>query len=321
MHGFAFVPRPFPPPSLADVPLEYVIDQLRRFAPHYWSKPETSDCTIVVPLGTGSSVGASPNVESTTMSPPSDGAFLSFGQQAEESPLRPAPCMVMQLHMDYLCAHSTLLRGLLSGASPFDLLASSSHSFASAQVPMSGNALPCPSILPSPPTRPSIYLPIPDPASFRMLVHYIYFGSTEFIEDALDEGKLSWEGLARNAEYLGMGSEIKVFLGHWYTRWMRGRAPGGYDSDSENEHEAEDGSGDELEMPMQDISAATSPTVFDPDEMYYRADDEDEDFKKVHEAPRGRQRTTRRLGHATSDPGLSSSCQQVLKRAPRGRSK
>ena len=41
-----FIPRPFPPPALADVPLEYIIDQLRRLAPHYWSRPETSDCTI-----------------------------------------------------------------------------------------------------------------------------------------------------------------------------------------------------------------------------------------------------------------------------------
>ena len=46
MHPLPFVPRPFPPPALAGVPLEYIIDQLRRLAPHYWSRPETSDCTI-----------------------------------------------------------------------------------------------------------------------------------------------------------------------------------------------------------------------------------------------------------------------------------
>lgn len=42
----AFVPRPFPPPALADVPVEYIVDQLRNLAPHYWNKPETADCTI-----------------------------------------------------------------------------------------------------------------------------------------------------------------------------------------------------------------------------------------------------------------------------------
>ena len=46
MHHIPFVPRPFPPPALADVPLEYIIAQLRRLASHYWSRPETSDCTI-----------------------------------------------------------------------------------------------------------------------------------------------------------------------------------------------------------------------------------------------------------------------------------
>ena len=46
MDAAAFVPRPFPPPALADVPLEYIIDQLRRLASHYWSRPESSDCTI-----------------------------------------------------------------------------------------------------------------------------------------------------------------------------------------------------------------------------------------------------------------------------------
>jgi hypothetical protein len=41
-----FVPRPFPPPSLVHVPVEYIIDQLHYLAPHYWNRPETTDCTI-----------------------------------------------------------------------------------------------------------------------------------------------------------------------------------------------------------------------------------------------------------------------------------
>jgi hypothetical protein len=41
-----FTPRPFPPPSLAGVPIEYIVGQLRALAPQYWDKPETADCTI-----------------------------------------------------------------------------------------------------------------------------------------------------------------------------------------------------------------------------------------------------------------------------------
>lgn len=42
----SFNPRPFPPPSLAGVPTEYIVDQLRALASQYWNKPETADCTI-----------------------------------------------------------------------------------------------------------------------------------------------------------------------------------------------------------------------------------------------------------------------------------
>ena len=42
----AFVPRPYPAPSLAGVPKEYILSRLRHLAPHYWNKPETADCTI-----------------------------------------------------------------------------------------------------------------------------------------------------------------------------------------------------------------------------------------------------------------------------------
>ena len=41
-----FIPRPFPPPALVDVPLEYIVDQLHNLAPQYWNRPETADCTI-----------------------------------------------------------------------------------------------------------------------------------------------------------------------------------------------------------------------------------------------------------------------------------
>ncbi|PCH37735.1 hypothetical protein WOLCODRAFT_22815 [Wolfiporia cocos MD-104 SS10] len=338
MHGFPFVPRPFPPPALADVPLEYIIDQLRRLASHYWSKPETSDCTIVVPLDTKAAVPT----ETGVAPGPSHGAGeFGLSQQAEEPAPRPTPRMVMQLHMDYLCAHSALLRGLLSGASPFDLIDGSSASPISSRPSSTSGAAPqraplFPSLLPSSPTHPSILLPVPDPASFRLLVHYIYFGSTSYIEDALDDGTLSWEGIARNVEYLGMGAEIKIFLGRWYGRWRRGRASEGYSGayTSDSESEAGDDSDDddyereqEVEMlaPHDPLSAATSPTVFDPDEEYYKDKGEQVVWEVPRNPPRGRDRTTRRLGHSTSAPTLGQGNSRLFMqdsfRTPRGRSK
>ena len=42
----SFVPRPFPPPTLEGVPESYIIHKLHEFAPKYWDKPGTADCTI-----------------------------------------------------------------------------------------------------------------------------------------------------------------------------------------------------------------------------------------------------------------------------------
>lgn len=48
----------------------------------------------------------------------------------------------------------------------------------------------------------------------------MYFGNTDHIENALDQGDVRWEGLARNVEYLGLSTDIKVFLGCWYRNWL-----------------------------------------------------------------------------------------------------
>lgn len=183
-----------------------------------------------------------------------------------------------------------------------------------------------------------IFLPVPDPRSFRLLIHFIYFGSTAFIEDALDRGELSWEGIARNVEYLGMGNDIKVFLGRWYGRWKTRGSHGhaedasGSDSDEESCYD-EDlwGSDDENDMDTdEDESIATSTTLLDRDEMRYMRrssfksggrytpDSDDE-----RDPPRGRQRTTRCLGHSTSDPHFDHTRRKVpaeISRSSRGRS-
>ncbi|OBZ65780.1 hypothetical protein A0H81_14355 [Grifola frondosa] len=322
MHALAFVPRPFPPPNLADVPLEYIIDQLRRLAPHYWSKPESSDCTIIVPLAidrtqitSGHHVPGSPDFLRLSSMMSSE----SVGQGKPSKPaLRSAPRMVMKLHMDYLCAHSSLLRGLLGGASPFDLISASNSSHLSnpsrptspsCTVPRTAPvpALHIPCLLPSStPTHPNIYLPVPDPTSIRLLVHYIYFGSTSFIEDALDRGELAWEGVVRNVEYLGMGADIKVFLGRWYARWRHRRSSEDYGSDyseSDSEQESDDG--------RDTADESTSATLLDDDEdrMCIVGDEDDPALAKVKACarapPRGRNTQPRRLGHSSSDPGFS----------------
>jgi hypothetical protein len=48
----------------------------------------------------------------------------------------------------------------------------------------------------------------------------MYFGDFTYIQKFLHEGTIQWEGIARNVEYLGLNSDIKIFLGNWYHAWL-----------------------------------------------------------------------------------------------------
>ncbi|KAJ7816410.1 hypothetical protein B0H14DRAFT_2844775 [Mycena olivaceomarginata] len=189
-----FTPRTFPPPSLTDVPVKYIIDQLHILAPQYWDKTDTADCTLVIPV---------PHAPGRAGHPfPADTSPFSMSR---------GPRMSFKLHMDYLSAHSTFLRDLFSGTSP-----SPSGKF---NVPL--NCLP--HVMPCSPDHPIIFLPLPDPSSIHLLVHWMYFDSTSYIEDGLDDGSVEWEGIARNTEYLGLQAGMKVFLDQWYANSLHKR--------------------------------------------------------------------------------------------------
>lgn len=44
--GVSFNVRPFPPKNLVGVPVDFIVTSLNKFAPHYWAKPQSADCTI-----------------------------------------------------------------------------------------------------------------------------------------------------------------------------------------------------------------------------------------------------------------------------------
>ena len=74
--------------------------------------------------------------------------------------------------------------------------------------------------MPCSPDHPILFLPVPDPTTFHLLVHWMYFGDFTYIQKFLHEGTIQWEGIARNVEYLGLNSDIKIFLGNWYHAWL-----------------------------------------------------------------------------------------------------
>ncbi|TDL24955.1 hypothetical protein BD410DRAFT_785697 [Rickenella mellea] len=230
-----FVPRPFPPPSLANVPVDFIVDRLHHLAVHYWDKPETADCTIIVPIVPGvrgkTTRNARPSspISPTSMSPPLSSKSpdpAGLGRRATEPALRRISRITSKLHIDYLSAQSTLLRGLFSGTSPLGLVTPPTPTSPTSPAPRPPKpsvaiaASRMPRFMPSSSAKPVVYLPLPDPSSFPHLMHYMYFGTTSYIEECLNRQAIRWEGVVRNVEYLGMRNDIKVFLGRWYANWL-----------------------------------------------------------------------------------------------------
>ncbi|KAJ8461966.1 hypothetical protein ONZ45_g18102 [Pleurotus djamor] len=117
----------------------------------------------------------------------------------------------------------------------------------------------------------------------------MYFGSTGYISEALADGAIHWEGIARNVEYLGLSTDIKVFLGRWYGNWLHtGRAR--YDPESD---------------PADDSDTAYDSDDFGDDcSTASDMDDEDLEFDDLKTPERGRTRETRRLSSITSRDDL-----------------
>ncbi|KAG8856571.1 hypothetical protein FRB96_006331 [Tulasnella sp. 330] len=111
---------------------------------------------------------------------------------------------------------------------------------------------------------PTIILPVPDPASFPILIHYMYHGSMDPIERSLKDGSVTWEGLVRNVEYLGLREEVKRYLGKWWKSWReREGVEGGTNKvdDDDDEDEAKGGYPyGNMKMDMDDESGWSSPS-------------------------------------------------------------
>ncbi|KIY50748.1 hypothetical protein FISHEDRAFT_64394 [Fistulina hepatica ATCC 64428] len=291
------VPRAFPPPALSGVPDEYIVAQLRSLAPHYWRVNETADCTIVVPIPHARNALDLPSVYLPCMS---DSAP---GRRATEPSINAVPKISFELHIDYMSSQSTLLRGLFSGSSPLDLISSApehsstyapatsesssptaSPSSSTTNLTVSGRfAIPPdrrPRLLPSSPEHPRILLPVPDPSSLQLLFHWMYFGDTQFIADCLQRGIVEWEGIARNVEYLGLPTEIKVFLGRWYHRCILLQDVGDEPLDETSEEE---------EATEEEASVTDDDTSVSDDDMSLASPGSDE------KDDRGRDRTVRSL--------------------------
>ncbi|KAJ1309169.1 hypothetical protein OPQ81_004840 [Rhizoctonia solani] len=253
------------PDALAHIPIDYVIDRLRSMAPYYWHRPETTNCTIIVPtesLRMFSRVANGHSAVAGTSSAGPPGAIRDARRSSAPNAGARQPIRV-RLHQDYLTAQSALFRNLFSHSTITHLDPASAgnrplFTFSSLRQPrMTGPA-----------HNPTVLLPVPDHASFALLVHYLYFGDTRTIENALRTGTVTWEGCVRNVEYLGLRDEIKRFLGRWWRLWIAG---GGQrqvhrratDSVEEEEEDGDEGMKSTITSSHQQLGTQTMSEVAD----------------------------------------------------------
>lgn len=178
--------------------------------------------------------------------------------------------------MDYLSVHSSYLHALFCGAHAMDLINSRS-SLSSGSVPqytVPPNRLP--KLLSSVHEHPVLYLPVPDPTSFHLLLHWMYFNQTDIISEALHNGSIQWEGIARNVEYLRLNADIKIFLSKWYHSWLEIDTMRGEDFDYESDTYSDSDDEDTSRCTYNINSNGTLDSK---------------------ERPRGRSQETRRLSH------------------------
>lgn len=161
--------------------------------------------------------------------------------------------------MDYLSAHSTFFRGLFAGAKPLE------HNNATAPVDpdqetsrktplpfdVPANRQPC--FLPSTLTHPTLFVPVPDPTSFHLLVHWMYFGHTECIEDCLNRGVVHLPGIMKNVAYLGLPDNIiGQFLRSWERDWKINHLPPSPPYDDSDSSDGEEYLATDHEMDMEE---------------------------------------------------------------------
>ncbi|KAI6039868.1 hypothetical protein EDC04DRAFT_2879498 [Pisolithus marmoratus] len=241
--------------ALTDIPPEYLAQHLHNLAPHYWNRPETTDCTIGMTIFQPRSSVSSDHGLTCSADPSHITSHLTLQVR------------VLRSYRHFLCAKSTLLRGLFGGYSYLDLVKMDPSTSSSSTSRMSGCPMPPslhPHLLPS--SRPVLFLPVPDPRSIHLLIHWIYFGKADLIETCLNEGVVDWEGLTQNVEYLGLTMDIKIFLGQWYESWLLPTRDRPYmccpqwfsdDSDVDSDSELEEDPAVEEHSPDEEASSSS----------------------------------------------------------------
>ncbi|WOO77270.1 uncharacterized protein LOC62_01G000860 [Vanrija pseudolonga] len=204
-----------PSPTLDHIPKDFVVKRLNKFAGTFWSNLSTSDVRLLVPC--------TKNCEEDSHIPfpptPANGNMRA-DQAGDDKPKRvravpitpasaggnraPLRTLAFEVHRDYLVQQSSLLRTVLSEGTKTP-----------SAIEMKG----CRILATEPGAPLDIIVPLPDPSSLGILLHWMYWGDLEALETALNENPLKWKGMIANVNFLGLDQRTKFAVGRWWRRW------------------------------------------------------------------------------------------------------
>nr|XP_019011802.1 uncharacterized protein I206_03908 [Kwoniella pini CBS 10737]OCF50583.1 hypothetical protein I206_03908 [Kwoniella pini CBS 10737] len=138
---------------------------------------------------------------------------LPGGNQLEQ-------CLVFPLHKDYLTTQSVLFRTLLNSQAAH--LSNPHPRDQDGRLIFQSPVIRGAKVLPTKSDRPkALYVPLPDPSSFGVILHWLYWHDIDHFNHCLSKGLVTWQGVIRNIEYLSLDNEIKLLAGKWWKRWVK----------------------------------------------------------------------------------------------------
>ncbi|KAI0030835.1 hypothetical protein K488DRAFT_87415 [Vararia minispora EC-137] len=287
--SFSFNTRRYPPAGLNGIPRSFELAALRTLSRKrdMFNSAVQSDCTVVIPYeGVEHLINRDPYIamlsnESHRLDGPRPLAYRA--NEGETG-------VLYQLHIDFLASFSKLFRALFAGMTIRDYAANTlvqwmrRHGHPTVTVhdiaPRLADMRPWEGRVPQllageTPDEARVFLPLPDPASFHYIAHWMYTGRIDLIVKALCAGRITWHGLARNGSALGMTDEYQVMLRDVRAYWAVRLADKPDDWSESDETDSEDAAAFATSEDEDDVGVDVD---MHEDESDAQADDEDEEL-------------------------------------------
>ncbi|RXK36140.1 hypothetical protein M231_06582 [Tremella mesenterica] len=229
--------------------LKNYVKELNSRAEEFWTSHETTDCRIIIPLdkrsitprtgipptpsGNNPPLTPSAPIPSSAVQPstPSSARSLqpppSLGSGRRMSGYTDIPVTVFNVHSGYLTTQSGLFHALFAHKTSFQMnqlpplrSAGLGPGSGSGHSPQNKGYKGSRWMPPRVGEKPTLWVPLPDPGSFSVLLHWMYWGDNLALESAIHNGLVSWQGIVRNIEYLEASDSLKRVLGQWWKTWI-----------------------------------------------------------------------------------------------------